>query len=153
MTVNLSDLLQFHQVLTLIREVMKKINRTLWAHMMPVLLLATSACKMHPHGDPPVQVKKVTGTHPISGKVKGKATAPDFDTGTPKIKDRTFLPVLADFRSKTGSFSAVLVCFRRKTACLLQAHQRQYYRCKVYGIVYQRDKGERCGTYRRQRVL
>jgi hypothetical protein len=31
---------------------------------------------MHPHGDPPGQVKKVTGTHPISGKVKGKATAP-----------------------------------------------------------------------------
>jgi hypothetical protein len=31
---------------------------------------------------------------------------PDFDTGTPKIKDQTFLPVLADFRSKTGSFSA-----------------------------------------------
>src|SRR5690606_20938958 len=29
---------------------------------------------------------------------------PDFDTGTPKIKSRTFLPVFSDFRSATGSF-------------------------------------------------
>ena len=31
---------------------------------------------------------------------------PDFDTGTPKIKNRTFLPVFADSRSKTGFSSA-----------------------------------------------
>ena len=30
--------------------------------------------------------------------------SPDFDTGTPKIKNRTFLPVFADFRSTAGSF-------------------------------------------------
>lgn len=56
---------------------MKKTNRTLWIYsFVLMLLLATGACKMHPHGAPPGQVKKVTGVHPVSGKAKGKATAP-----------------------------------------------------------------------------
>lgn len=36
--------------------------------------------------------------------------APDFDTGTPKIKNRTFLTVLSDSRLKTGfSFALFLL--------------------------------------------
>jgi hypothetical protein len=31
-------------------------------------------------------------------------SSPDFDTGTPKIKNRTFLPIFVDFRSKTRFF-------------------------------------------------
>jgi hypothetical protein len=77
MAVNLPALWQMTSVLTLIKQAMKKTNRTLWIYSLSLLLLlAAGACKRHPHGAPPGQVKKVTGVHPVSGKANGKATAP-----------------------------------------------------------------------------
>ncbi|WP_448518853.1 hypothetical protein [Rhodoflexus sp.] len=55
----------------------KKINTLFIYGFALALLLSTGACRRHPHGAPPGQVKKVTGVHPITGKPnQGKATAP-----------------------------------------------------------------------------
>ncbi|MCS7019486.1 MAG: hypothetical protein RMJ87_10360 [Cytophagales bacterium] len=47
-----------------------KINKSyLWLWVAAfVLVLAVGGCKVHPHGAPPGQVKKVTGVHPVTGK-------------------------------------------------------------------------------------